>query len=143
MKSSKKKTERQTNFKTFNAHFGGFSIKFKNGTQLSSQFFPCSYSENHNAVEDMMKFRQVTMFDYYHSDNVELAILDKDGEFITKEVLKLGPYEDTIKGYVGLDEWWKILHKCDDYDTMLGYRNWVNDKLEKIFNFFKKFKTKK
>lgn len=128
--------------KSFSSHFGGYTLRFKNGTKISTQFFAGSYSDNHNRIEDFMKYREVSMFDYYHSDRVELAILDNDDNFITDKVLKYNnKYESELRAYVTFNEWIKILDKVKNYDRMVPFNSYIRKHYDKLVNSFKKIKN--
>jgi hypothetical protein len=61
----------------------GFHIVFKNNIEVSVQFGLGSYSDNHFNT-DSHKF----LYGYVECQNAEIAIKNKNGEFITKEYCK-------------------------------------------------------
>lgn len=82
----------------------GFSITFDNGVRVSVQFGAGSYSSNRN----MRRNRGII-----DSDNAEIAIIAKNGEWLTRDYDKsLG---DDVKGYCKADEVLKALIWAANY----------------------------
>lgn len=94
--------------KTFSSYGGGFHITFKNGVTLSTQYSVGNYCENRGGLGDDFGRDKV-----FNSNNCEIAIWDKEGEFLTKKILP--DNGDDVKGWVELEEWFEILQKCKEY----------------------------
>lgn len=96
--------------KHFSSRNNHFWLTFDNGITLSTIFGYCSYSENRYGDESIqIKDR----FDVrYESDNAEIAIINPEGDFITKKYKDDG---DGVLGYVSFDEWLKIVDWCKNY----------------------------
>ena len=93
--------------KTFSCNDNGFAITFPNGLTLSTRFGYGNYCENHDNEKQLESFRQP--FLGLQSDNVEVAIIKKDGGFIA------GENGDTVKGYVEIDEWLEVFKWCQNH----------------------------
>ena len=89
----------------------GFHIKFSNGFVLSTQIGPGNYCDNYN-----MRIGSAKDKHRIESNEAEIAIWDADGEWCAKQMqAELFPeteYIDSVRGYVGIDDWLKILDWC-------------------------------
>jgi len=88
----------------------GFHIVFPNGLTLSTQIGGGNYCNNYYFPigEEIKKH---TM----ESSDAEIAIWDKNGKWITKQMLQdIFPEElkDDVLGYVTIDKWIKIFEWC-------------------------------
>ncbi|MBE9541538.1 MAG: hypothetical protein IMF01_04400 [Proteobacteria bacterium] len=89
----------------------GFHITFPNGLTLSTQFGSGNYCDNHD-IEIGVKTQKVK------SQNVEIAIWDKEGAWLTKQTYEekfnkeIG---DDVAGYVEIEEWLEIVDWCREY----------------------------
>lgn len=87
----------------------GFTIDFPNGVCLSTQFGAANYCENKDNFED---FDVGKYIEYIPCKNVEIAIWDNKGVWITKKILN---HDNDVKGWVEIDEWLDIFDKCRNY----------------------------
>ena len=91
----------------------GFHVTFPNGVTLSTQFGSGTYCNNHD-----FKIGSMQRVDQLESGNAEIAIWDKDGEWLTKQAYKETFDEelhDDVKGYVEIMGWYDILNWCHEY----------------------------
>lgn len=86
----------------------GFHIMLENGVTISTQFGYGNYCENRNKENESNSVI---------CENAEVAVWDKDGEWITKEIFaRLGKtIDDDVKGYIDSKKWIKILNECEKY----------------------------
>ncbi len=92
-----------TSFKTCGNK--GFHITFPNGVTVSTQFGGGNYSSNYNAE---IKAISSDM----SANTVEFAAWDKDGKWVTKQILRrlrLKTHDD-VEGYVDIKLWLRL---CD------------------------------
>lgn len=107
----------------FSIHSGkGFHITFQNGVRLSSQIGYGNYCDNYNNIELLHLSTNPKAFSKVKSSTCEIAIFDKNDNWITKEYLKTTneydpEYEYTyaVKGYVEQEEWFRIFEWCKNY----------------------------
>jgi len=85
----------------------GFHITFKNDTTVSVQFGPGNYCENQSP--DKKNFLHVRGI----SKDAEIAIWDKNGEWITDEYFG---GSDVVKGHVDPEELLGVLVWVQDYE---------------------------
>lgn len=84
----------------------GFHMTFENGNTISIQFGGGNYCENYNIVIGSERGRDISCKDS------EIAIWDKDNNWITREVYEILFNEknyDTVKGYVSTNDIAKIV----------------------------------
>lgn len=104
----------------FKARANGFWLKFPNGVVLSTQFAWGNYCEGHELYfkkviedkEDYAKVREeVKTSEIAIGNNNNSTLLT---ELMNKEVfgVELG---DSVKGYVGIEDWIKIVNWCFNY----------------------------
>jgi len=96
--------------KTFYTDGRGFQITFDNGICLSTQFSGFHYCSNRTGLELEQK-------ESYSSNNAEVAVLDKNGDFITKRAYKCAfgtDLYDDVDGYVHIDDWYRLLNWCKE-----------------------------
>ena len=89
----------------------GFHIELPNGIVLSTQFGGGHYCENRDDP--------IETTDGKHSNNAEIGIWDDDGEWITREVVKVATGEvlhDDVMGHVGIVKWLKVLKACEKFN---------------------------
>lgn len=89
----------------FGARNQGFWLTFNNGYKLSTQFGPGNYCGNYPDTD----FRIDSPCE---SDDVEIAVVDKNRSWVTKEVwLKVFGEElsDDVKGFVTFEQWLKLV----------------------------------
>jgi hypothetical protein len=85
----------------------GFHVTFKNGVTISTQFGAGNYCSNYDSEMDS-KLKKCP--------NSEIAIWNKSGEYITKEIMKmLSKDEDDVVGHITPDEWLDIIVACKNY----------------------------
>jgi hypothetical protein len=93
----------------------GFLITFKNGVTLSTQIGYYNYCDNYFSDDKSFdKIQELVNKNDWESKNCEIAIWDKDGNWLTDKILNIG---DDVCGYVELDEWLEILEKCKNYKS--------------------------
>ena len=85
----------------------GFHITFTNGMTLSVQFGPGNYGDNYD-----MDFEYDIIKKNIESNEVEVAMWDKNGSWITKEY---GADDDVI-GWVDIEAFEKIIRWCMAHD---------------------------
>lgn len=80
----------------------GFHITFENGYTVSTQFGDGSYSENYSNYEMMNNAK---------SDNCEVAIWKKSGNWETKDIFRRIGIElnDNVAPKVDIETWYKVL----------------------------------
>lgn len=87
-------------YKAFrNTHGKGFQITFPNGVMLSTQFGWGNYCEN--SISKRLIKEKMEKIDW-ESDDCEIAIINSDGKWITKE---FKDKEDDVMGWVTMTEW--------------------------------------
>ena len=86
----------------------GFQITFPNGVTLSTQFGWGNYCENHD--KDMPDYKLPKPDET--SDDCEIAIIDGNGNWITKQ---FKDKDDNVLGWVKVNEWLEAFDFC---------RNW-------------------
>jgi len=94
----------------------GFHITFPNGITLSTQFGPGCYGDNYYMTFDELE-KLVEEGKNIESNEVEIAIWDKNGKWITSQMIaELFPDEDDndIMAYVNIEKWLKIFHWCEN-----------------------------
>jgi len=92
-------------------HDKGFHITFANGVTLSTQFGAGNYCDNRNYDPDSYKRSIEDTF----CGNAEIAIWDKDGEWLTKQAyLELFNDEinDDVDGWVDTAKWAQLVAWC-------------------------------
>ena len=91
----------------------GFHITFKNGVTVSVQFGIGNYCQHHNSD---IKIGVEKEFRKWESKNAEVAIWNKNGEWITKKCpyLDVAEYDD-VAGYVSTDEIIDVLTWAKNY----------------------------
>lgn len=78
----------------------GFQMTFKNGNTISVQFGFGNYCSGGNNKTEM---ENVNLWKHSAScENAEIAIWDKDGNWITESFIDCGG--DQVKGYLSADE---------------------------------------
>jgi len=96
--------------KTFYTDGRGFQITFNNGICLSTQFSGFHYCSNRAGIE-------LIQTESYSSNDAEVAVLDKSGDFITKRAYR-GAFDanlhDDVDGYVNIEDWYKLLTWCKE-----------------------------
>ena len=95
--------ERKTNNSRFSITSArGFHVRFKNGYTISTQFGGGNYCNNYND-EGLRPTKDK------HSSNAEIAIIDNEGEFVTKravcDVTGAKDYDDNVLGWVDIQDW--------------------------------------
>jgi hypothetical protein len=86
----------------------GFHITFPNGLTLSTQFGGGNYCDNHD-IEIGVKMQNL------ESQNVEIAIWDKEGTWLTRQAYEEKcnkEIDDDVEGYVEIEEWLEIVDWC-------------------------------
>ncbi|UCF13206.1 MAG: hypothetical protein JSW06_02835 [Thermoplasmatales archaeon] len=87
----------------------GFHIKLENGITISTQLGGGSYCSNYE--KDILRYRGSI-----ESNDAEISIWNKKGEWITKEVLKEVIKDDigwdVVYGYCKMGLWLKIIDYC-------------------------------
>jgi hypothetical protein len=89
----------------------GFHITFPNGLTLSTQFGGGNYCDNHD-IEIGVKMQNL------ESQNVEIAIWDKEGTWLTRQAYEEKcnkEIDDDVEGYVEIEEWLEIVDWCREY----------------------------
>ncbi len=98
----------------------GFHIKFKNGTTVSVQFGSMNYCEHSNNFKDVGKEKEK---DTWRSKDAEVALWNKEGDWITKicykDLFDTELYDD-VEGYVSPEKVAKIIEWARKYDKNLG-----------------------
>ena len=101
----------------------GFHLTFENGVTISTQFGGGNYCDNHDypivempySTEGQIKLEAKTPV----CPNAEIMIWLEGSESITQEIVKkvLGEDagEDTVAGYIGIDDWTKIIAYLREY----------------------------
>lgn len=84
----------------------GFHITFDNGITLSTQIGAGNYCDNYHSEFDFKNPRNS-----WKSDECEIAIMDKDGNFITKQLSN----KDDVMGWVKFEKWLKVFDWCRNY----------------------------
>lgn len=99
------------NLKTEGGHFW---ITFENGYTLSAFNGYGSYTENHYAIE---KWKKIFMSDkpnpyenYWESKLVEIAILNKNGDLVTQDIIES---DDSVKT-VDINELIEVINKVNN-----------------------------
>lgn len=96
----------------------GFHLTFPNGITLSTQIGAGNYCVNHNQeISEELETKAKNLD--VRSCNCEIAIWDKDGKWITKEMntdLFNNEYPDDVMGYVEIEDWLKIFDWCKNYN---------------------------
>ena len=89
----------------------GFHITFSNGITLSTQIGGGNYCDNC----DFTIGREHTE-SKMQCANAEIAIWEDDGKWVTdqmyKEIFPEKDYSDDVIGYIGIEEWLKIVEWC-------------------------------
>ena len=101
--NKEREVEKQKAFGITMAH--GFHLHFPNGYTISTQFGGGNYCENKRME---IERSQVDVF----SNNVELAIWDINGQWVTKRAHKAitgKEADDIVLGWVNVTEWKKYL----------------------------------
>ena len=75
----------------------GFHITFPNGLMLSTQFGYGNYCENEDNISLLTNRPEIVA-----SDDVEIAVFDKDGLWVT----------DDVMGHITINDWLKIYQWC-------------------------------
>lgn len=84
-------------------------IEFNNGYELSIFNGMGSYTENHFDFEKSNEIiKTCDTFATWESEEVEIAIIDKQGNFITDKILHNG---DKVKGHVSVEELLDIINQ--------------------------------
>lgn len=83
---------------------GHIWITFENGCVLSIFNGAGSYSDNYDGIS----FNNMLTKDRWISSNVEIAIIDEQGNFITDKILHNG---DDVKGHVSVEELLDIINQ--------------------------------
>lgn len=90
---------------------GHFWITFENGYTLSVFNGYGSHTENHFAIEKYQYIlKHDLLFEGWDSNLVEIAILNPDGDLITRDVINS---DDSVKT-VDVNELIKIINKIND-----------------------------
>lgn len=95
----------------FESNGHGFTITFENGTKISIQFGYGNYCDNKPKTDNTH---------YTKSSNAEIAIVDKDGNWITKK------YEDgydDVLGYRSPDEVVDAINWTREYDKHTDHQS--------------------
>jgi hypothetical protein len=95
--------------KTFSCNDNGFSITFPNGLTLSTRFGYGNYCENQDMDKLMDSLKPTIRFDGIESDNAEIAVIRKNGEFA------VGEHGDSVKGHVEIKEWLEVFKWCEEH----------------------------
>ena len=88
----------------------GFHITFPNGLTLSTQFGYGNYCENEDNISLLTNRPEIVA-----SDDVEIAVFDKDGLWVTREMAKdvFGiDIHDDVMGHITINDWLKIYQWC-------------------------------
>lgn len=94
-------------------HGKGFHITFENGVTASVQFGHNNYCENRDYSKSFFaELDHLREKSGYYCPNAEVAAWDKDGKWITKEVIKTG---EDVCGWVTPKEVLAFLNKCEKY----------------------------
>ena len=91
----------------------GFHLNFDNGLTLSSQFGYGNYCENRT-----LEVGDVGRAEAAKSDNCEIAIWNKDGDWITREMAEEvfdDPLDDDVMGYVDFSRWLRVVDWCRNF----------------------------
>jgi hypothetical protein len=94
----------------------GFHIVFTNGITLSTQFGPGNYCQNRK-LESF-----INIPDPLKSDNSEIAIYDKDGKWLTKEMMSdifKDDFAGDVHGYITADDWATVVNWCVNYKVKI------------------------
>lgn len=93
----------------------GFQITFDNGVTVSVQFGIGNYCENRDTkIKDYSFIEKNRMLGEIGSENAEVAIWDKEGNWISREC----PYmdkDDNVAGWISPEELLKILEWASNY----------------------------
>lgn len=102
----------EKDIKSFRINRGkGFQVTFPNGYTLSTQFGEFNYCEHYPTKHIEAKPIMTETIDH-QSKNAEIAIIDGNGDWATREAHAdifneiLG---DDVRGYVGIADWFKYL----------------------------------
>ena len=85
----------------------GFQIQFANGVVLSVQFGTYSYCEHYDTRN--LPHDAPSKQESWNSKDAEIAMWDKDKEWITQEFEDVG---DDVIGYVGIEKFLKVIDWC-------------------------------
>lgn len=120
--------EKET-MKSFNARYGGFHLKFPNGTVLSTQFQDGNYCENKSRTpNDVIEFADklldgVSIMDVLSSNNCEIAVwIDGNSkDYITGKFTDRGDTgnEDCVAGWITFNEWLNVFDKVREFNNNL------------------------
>ena len=89
----------------------GLHLTFKNGLTLSIQFGLGNYCSNYNKI-------QLDDRNNIFSDDFEIAVWDKKGNFVTKEVFKIK--DNDVIGYVSVNKIDSIIRKVKNFKKLKG-----------------------
>ena len=92
-------TSQQKGFNITNGR--GFCITLANGMSVSVQFGSMNYCQNYNLRDERLMLRQgVKYLDQHECDDAEIALWDKNGEWVTKkcwkEAFDVELYDDVV-----------------------------------------------
>jgi len=91
----------------------GFFITFDNGVTVSVQFCYFHYCYNHNTINSYTSNKEHPAYGSpCECENAEVAIINKDGGFITKEYRDVG---DDVLGYITPEELVDVMIWCKNY----------------------------
>jgi hypothetical protein len=101
--------EGEETVKSFKINNGkGFFITFPNGVRLSTQFSWANYCENNRTG---LSWREEIAKNDWESNDAEIAILDKDNNWLTNEF----EGDDDVLGHTGIKKWLKAFDFARNY----------------------------